>query len=354
MGEIPDQVSAELTTSIEPDVTVVMSPRERFSGIDLSINSLYEAPGARFEFICVDGGGPASIRRYLVAEARRRGFHLIRTKHYLTPNEARNLAIPEVKTKYIAFVDNDVIFAPDWLKALTRCADETGADIVTPIVCYGKPVHTKIHFAGGTATFASRSGKRTIKTAHRLIERQLSEVKGELLREPTELAEFHCVLVRRDVFERFGPLDGKLKSMHEHIDLCLTVRNAGGTVMFEPASVVTNLWEMPLRLSDLPYFFCRWNDDWASESRMHFERKWDVRFSDDSARIFVTWHRGEACSRARGLARKFVGRRISGTLYEKSVDWLIRLAQWRRQWHMQQLHRAREYPPSGRICSPRE
>src|SRR5919198_3394904 len=98
-------------TVTEPAVTVVMSPREQFEVTQRSVESLYSDLRVPFDFICIDGNSPGPVRDYLRAEADRLGFRLIRTEYYLTPNEARNLAIAEAKTRYIAFVDNDVIFA---------------------------------------------------------------------------------------------------------------------------------------------------------------------------------------------------------------------------------------------------
>ena len=83
-----------LSDAAEPLVTVVMSPRERFSGTRRSIASIYQNTHLPFAFICVDGGSPRSTRRHLANESRRRGFRLIRTDHYLTPNEPRTLALP--------------------------------------------------------------------------------------------------------------------------------------------------------------------------------------------------------------------------------------------------------------------
>lgn len=46
--------------------------------------------------------------------------------------------------------------------------------------------------------------------------------------------------VRRDVFFRHGGFDEEYWNGYEDVDFCLTVRRAGGTVRFEPASVVTH------------------------------------------------------------------------------------------------------------------
>ena len=312
-------------------VTVVMSPRERFSGIRRSIDSLYEDTRPPFAFICVDGGSPRSTERYLAAESRRRGFRLIRTEHYLTPNEARNLALREVETRYVAFIDNDVVVAPGWLEALTRCAEDTGADIVSPLICIGEPLATNIHFAGGLAAIIEESGKRGFREEHLYAGRRLPEVRAGLVRRAVELAEFHCMLVRKDVFDRFGPLDENMKTVHEHTDLCLTVRKHGGLVMFEPDAVVTYVLRRGLRFSDLPFYFYRWSEPSTRETELHFHRKWDIAFDDRTTRVFVVPHRRMAWSRIRTLAGLFIGRRLSTRLYDACADALARSAYRRRE-----------------------
>jgi GT2 family glycosyltransferase len=312
-------------------VTVVMSPRERFSGIRRSIDALYEDRRAPFALICVDGGSPRSTERYLAAESRRRGFRLIRTEHYLTPNEARNLALREIETKYVAFIDNDVVVAPGWLEALTRCAEETGADIVSPLICIGEPIATGIHFAGGLASISEEAGKRVFREEHLYAGRRLPEVRTALVRRAVELAEFHCMLVRKDVFDRCGPLDENLKTVHEHTDLCLTVRKHGGVVMCEPDAVVTYVLGRGLRLSDLPFYFYRWDARSTLETERHFHSKWDIAFDDRTTRIFVEPHRRMAWSRVRTLAGLFIGTRSSALIYDACADALARLATRRRE-----------------------
>ncbi len=314
-----------------PRVTVVMSPRERFSGVRRSIECLYQNTSLPFAFVCVDGGSPRPTRRYLAAESRRRGFRLIRTDHYLTPNEARNLALREVKTAYVVFIDNDVIVSPGWLEALTRCAEETGAEIVTPLICIGEPIATTIHFAGGMAAIVEESGRRVFHEEHLLAGRRLPEVRADLVRRDVELAEFHCVLVRAEVFERLGPLDENLKTVHEHIDLCLTVRQHGGRVLFEPEAVVTYVLRRGLRPSDLPFYFYRWSKPATLETEQHFHRKWRIAFDDRTTQVFVVPHRRMAWSRLRTLAGLFIGRDLSMRLYDACADALARRASRRRE-----------------------
>ncbi|NER78959.1 MAG: glycosyltransferase [Leptolyngbya sp. SIO1D8] len=132
-----------------PQVTIVAVPRERFQFTQESLESLYENTQHPFHLIYVDNHSPAPICDYLASQAKEKGFELVRSPQFLSPNQARNVGLRRVKTPYVVFVDNDVVFSPGWLKALVECAEETGATVVGSLVCQYKPLHTIIHCIGG-------------------------------------------------------------------------------------------------------------------------------------------------------------------------------------------------------------
>ena len=55
----------------------------------------------------------------------------------------------------------------------------------------------------------------------------LEEAVATLACTPSEVAEFHCVLVRTQLFDEIGPLDEDLRSTSEHMDLCMLARGIG-------------------------------------------------------------------------------------------------------------------------------
>lgn len=264
----------------DTDVTIVVVPRERFSCTRESLESIYEHTEYPFELIYVDGGSPPHIRDYLVAQAQQKQFQLIRTDYYLSPNRARNLGLRQVTSKYIVFIDNDVIVTPGWLTALVECAQATGATIVSPLICQGTPLHQEIHCAGGEAGILVETKGAT--TRRRIIEKiykqgkQLADVEPQLQRQKTGLAEYHCMMVRTEIFTKIGLLDEALMATKEHVDLCILVNQAGGTVYLEPESVMTYVSGTPLRWTDLHYYMLRWSDAWELTSLKHLCYKWNL------------------------------------------------------------------------------
>jgi len=150
----------------DTQVTIVVVPRERFSYTSRSLQSIYENTDIPFSLVYVDGGSPARIRRYLAQKARQHNFKLIRTKRYLSPNLARNLGLQQVESKYVVFVDNDVLVSPGWLKVLVDCAEKTGAWVVSPLTLIGETGSQSIHAAGGTVNIKEERGQRVFETNH--------------------------------------------------------------------------------------------------------------------------------------------------------------------------------------------
>jgi GT2 family glycosyltransferase len=304
----------------EPKVTVVVAPRERFQTSELALETLYKHTVLPFKLVYIDGNSPRHIKRSLKEQAKQKGFHLIRTEHFLSPNQARNLGLAQVDTEYVVFIDNDLLVSPGWLESLVKCADETGAWVVGPLYLEGKPEDQIIHMAGGKATITQHQGKRKLHERHIFQRKLLSEVRPQLERGPTELIEFHCAFVRTEVFEKLGPLDEKLMSTPEHIDLCLAVREAGGTVYFEPSSIVTYLTPPPFARTDLPYYLLRWSDNWNRASLEHFRNKWNLTEEDPFITGQYRWLR-----RHRQLAFQSLQNSLCGILPKEHVFRIVKL-----------------------------
>ncbi|MBE9041446.1 glycosyltransferase [Oscillatoriales cyanobacterium LEGE 11467] len=265
------------TSSAEPLVTLVVVPRERFSCARESLESIYAHTQLPFKLVYIDGNSPAKLRQYLDEQAQIRGFEIVRTDVYLYPNQARNLGLQQVRTKYLAFVDNDVIVSDGWLEALVRCAEETDAAVVGPLMCQYEPIHEEIHFAGGQShVWVDKTGRRRMREKMNDQGKKVDRVRSRLERSETELAEFHCVLVRRSVFDTVGSLDEGMLNTKEHLDFCLSVREADQTVYFEPESLVTYVPGAPQDLSDVHYYMLRWSDEWTLSSLHRFRDKWNL------------------------------------------------------------------------------
>ena len=272
-----------------PRVTLAVVPRERFSFTRRALETIYQRTDTPFELIFVDGGSPAPMRRYLRRQASDRGFRLIRTWSHLSPNRARNLALRHVDTPYVVFLDNDVLVTPGWLDHLLACAEQSDAAIVGPTCCCYEPEGRIVHMAGGIARIVERTGTRRLEHENYLCGKLVSEIHDQLSREPTELVSFHCLLARTAIFHEQGPLDERLRSVGQDIDLCLRTRRLGGRVMFEPESLVTYVPPPPFDRADLAYFRRRWSTRWNRASIEWFRRKWRLEADDPGLSSLAEW-----------------------------------------------------------------
>lgn len=258
------------------EVTIIVTPRDRFSCSEAALESIYANTPPIFDLIFVDAGSPRYVQDYLTGAQAKHDFRLIHAPWGITPNQARNLAIPHVTGRYVAFIDNDVMVAPGWLEALVACADETSAGIVSPLVYLGEFEQRIVHLAGGEMSWETRDGQRWLNESHRHFNTPQVQISTPFRREPCGYAEFHCMLVRKSVLDKIGLLDEALLNVAEHIDLCLRTTEAGHAVWFDPAAKITFLTPRPAALSDLAYTRLRWSREWTERSCEHFARQWKL------------------------------------------------------------------------------
>lgn len=310
----------------EPIATIALVPREVFSTTERTIETLYERTEEPFDLVCVDGASPPAVRDYLDKAAAEKGFTLLRSDRYLTPNQARNLAadwaMKNLPSPNVVFVDNDVLVAPGWLGALTRAAEETGAGVVGPAYYEHLPELSRLHMLGGECRIATNAdGQRVYHERHRCQHQASADADHPLERHETELIEFHAVLVRREVFERIGLLDEQLLAHSEHGDLCLTAREAGFAIWIEPASRITYAPPRRLNPADREFFFLRWSDARTLANQQRMKQKWRLDHVANTRGRGLAWVRGHrrlGLSTPRWLRRVF-GRKLGRSLEKRLV-----------------------------------
>lgn len=341
-------------TSSKPDVTIIVVPRERFQFAQESLESLYGTTDVAFDLIYVDNNSPHALRQYLTAQAQEKGFRIVRSNRYLSPNAARNFGLQYVTSRYVVFVDNDVIFAPGWLEALVNCAQETSATVVGSLVCQYRPLHQTIHCAGGeymaaddlerlvqSASPASESDGWQLYEKTYFQNRSVDDVREFLYRQPIGFVEFHAMLVQMDFFRQQGPLDEGFCCTKEYLDFAIAVTRSGGSIYLEPASVVTFLTHPPaprLRWIDLPHFSLRWSDAWERASLQHLQKKWNLADSRYFQKRYkkLGWRRWEELIKPRIDGLAWLGQQRTKRLEKQLIVWEKWLNWW---WCDRHLHR---------------
>lgn len=315
-----------------PLATIAFVPREVFSTTKRSLERLLAATSGPYELVVVDGGSPPDVEGYLSRRAEQCGFTLLRSEHILSPNQARNFALDHVHTKYVVFMDNDVLPAENWLQPLVECAEETGAWVVGPKYFEHEPECARLHMYGGECGIQLDDlGRRTYVERHHLAHRVESSIDEILDRRATELVEFHTILVKMEAFEVLGKLDEGFLSVAEHGDLCLSVRAAGHTIYLEPNSHVTYVPPRSLTSADRVFFAQRWSETWLRLTLDRMNSKYQLHPAAEHGREssrFVSDHRRYALGWMWKL-RKRIGvkatKRLEKWIVGPVENWLNRL-----------------------------
>jgi GT2 family glycosyltransferase len=265
-----------------PIVTVVVLFRERYGLTEAVIEQIARTIRIPVRLIYADAGTPDDLRARIDARAAEWGLEVVRFGERLWPTQVRLRIAELIDTKYAVFVDNDIHVLPGWLERLIDCAEETGAGLVGPLYLWGDNVRSeRVHMAGGVLSKTSDARGTLLYERHRHVNRQASEL--ELEREPTDFVEFHCLLMRRELYQSPGMFDEQIVCVHEHIHAALLCREMGYPIYMEPSARVVYLAYVPYALADLDHFRWRWSFEAAMSTIAAFAQRWSL-VNDD--RVF--------------------------------------------------------------------
>ncbi len=306
------------------DVTIAMTLRETISPTIGSLESALKYSPEDVEIVIVASGVSTDLMQQLENLAANRNVRIIRQDSYLTPNQARNLVAREINSRYIAFVDNDIVFSENWLEALVTCAEEEDAAIVGPLIYERFPPFRYIHLAGGVAEIhAQPDGGRHYFEKHNYQHFDTNGTVPELERSETSLVEFHTMLVETAFFRKAGGLDEGLLSYSEHWDFCMQALEQGEKIFFEPASRVTYLPPLEPTEEDLRFFDLRWSYEWYEASLDRLIKKYDLTPEAGSLRFtdgFMKTHRLHKYGHTRKKLTKVFGRKLSNIIMNRVVS----------------------------------
>ncbi len=270
--------------ALNPSITLIVSPREHSGSTQQFLESIYKHTKIPFELVYVDAGSPKHVQKYLVQAAAEYNFTLLRSEHFLLPNQSRNLGLSQVTTDYIVFIANDIYVTHGWLERLWQCAQEAQATAVCPLASAGTPLHGRIH----QAHMAAESQTPPSLSNHS---------PPQQARWACDFAELSCLLVKRDIFEQIGYFDPRLLGPQADMDFCFNMNRLEGNLFCETTSVVTPVIQRPEHWLDWFCFMLHWSDAWERESLMHFQQKWDLGIDNDFQQCYdnLGQHRHQAC-----------------------------------------------------------
>jgi GT2 family glycosyltransferase len=288
--------------------SIVVVPRERFTSLPVSLRSLFGTITEEVPVVVVEGGTPEATRAELDALSRERPFRLVSLPYMVKPNEARNLGVVETSTEYVVIADNDIEYEAGWLDALERHAVEHDSDAVAPLICIGPPAATIVHHAGGTVMATRSEGGVKLSEEHRLMNVPLAEARAALPDARNQVCEFHCMLVRRRLFDEMGGLDERLVT-REQLDFAMRALVLNARVTFAERAIVTYMARGAFDPIDLRYHLFRWSDRLVVESLDAFEATWGVELDRNMFRNrWTAGHRLRAAETTYPWRRRILGK----------------------------------------------
>jgi glycosyltransferase involved in cell wall biosynthesis len=192
-------------------VTVVVPTCNRRAWADELVSALQAQTWEDLRFVVVDDGSVDGTEdAWRAAAAGDDRFRFARTDRG-GPAVARNAALGELTTEWVAFTDDDCLPTPGWVEALVRRATESGATVVQGLTRPHPAVdRTRLPWWSRSMTITSWSGR--FQTCN--------------------------LLVRREALLAVGGFDVRFPHFGEDTDLGLRLVARGEGVAFAPDAVV--------------------------------------------------------------------------------------------------------------------
>jgi hypothetical protein len=198
--------------------------------------------------------------------------------------------------------------------------------VVAPLICIGPPRAKTIHHAGGMLELRRLGGKVVIKENHRLMDTPIANFSDEAAPPENQVGEFHCILVRRSLMEKIGPLGERLIT-REQMDFALRCLSQQAVVRFEKKSIVTYSAKVKFSREDLANHLFRWADVLAVQSISAFEGSWGIELDQDRIRFnWIANHRMRAFNSCFPFRRRVLGRLFGRTLSHEEArvhEWVL-------------------------------
>lgn len=268
-------------------VTVVVTPRDRYSQLEQCIVDLYTFTNeSLFELVILDLGYPERDLDCALEFLKDKENYRVASYGMMIPMAAMDIVRDDLDTEFVVFIDNDTRVRAGWLPPLLDAASATGAAVVSPVVLEAAGVDDGAELR--THLFTTQLKLVEVDRHPYLLEykdyrRAPPETLPEVVTD-TEAFELHCVMFRTDVL---ADLELPMITIREHLDIGLQLRAKGLRLVVQPSSrVLFDNLGTRAKLSDLRYFNLRWNAAITKASSRLFEKRWGYKFYSEEA-IYV-------------------------------------------------------------------
>lgn len=265
-------------------VTVVITPRDRYSGVIECIENLYKQTPEPFLLKVVNLAYPKEIERELIKLLATKDNAELIEMGLIIPMEAMRNVRDSITTPYVMFLDNDSNVTEGWLPPLLSIAEsDEKIAIVNPLtlekagVDIGAPLRNHM-FTNEITCLEVEGTDYLIEEKH--YRRALpEEIPQEVV--ASEMFELHGVLFNTKILQE---IELPQMVIREHIDIAIQLKKLGYKVFSQPSSIVIfdNLGTR-MELADMNFFFFRWGKTLTWQSSRLFEQRWGYNFYSEQA-----------------------------------------------------------------------
>lgn len=265
-------------------VTVVITPRDRYSGVIECVENLYKLTPEPFLLKVVDLAYPKKIKRELVELLASKDNAELLEMGLIIPMEAMRNVRESITTPYVMFLDNDSNVTEGWLPPLLAVAEsDEKIALVNPLtlekagVDIGAPLRNHL-FTNEITCLEVEGTDYLIEEKH--YRRALPEdIPQEVV--ASEMFELHGVLFNTKILQE---IELPQMVIREHIDIAIQLKKLGYKVFSQPSSIVVfdNLGTR-MELADMKFFFFRWGKTLTWQSSRLFEQRWGYNFYAEQA-----------------------------------------------------------------------
>ncbi|MDQ2899008.1 MAG: glycosyltransferase, partial [Acidobacteriota bacterium] len=206
-----------------PRVSVVINTFNRGAYIDRCLQSLQKQTYRNFEVVVVNGPSTDDTAKRL--ESYKDKIRIARTDSRVLC-VSRNIGIREGRGDLIAFLDDDAVAEPNWLRELVFAFADSTVGAVGGMVfrTHGRGVEWRngtVDRKGNVQMDLPRPGQHWDWD-----EGRLNTVPGG------------CCIFRRSALERIGGFDEEIEYYHDETDVVMRLRTAGYRTLHRPRAVV--------------------------------------------------------------------------------------------------------------------
>lgn len=219
-----------------PEVSIIVLNYNGLSDTKHCIQSLLFTTYPNVKIYVVDNGSRKNELQQLKKIFRNRRIVYVRNDTNLGYTGGNNAALSHIRSKYVAFVNNDVAVTQDWLLPLVTYMEEHQKVAVAQPKILWMRKKTHFDYAGASGGYLDMLGYPfTRGRVFNTLEKdrgQYNDVRDVFW------ASGAAMVIRKSVFKKVGMFDTRFFNYMEEIDLCFRINKAGYRIVCVPKASV--------------------------------------------------------------------------------------------------------------------